>query len=216
LQLQKTNPSLLLTTSELRKAERDARYVPAVALALASILTKSVTSPDPTVLERIQKWNSAGPAIPSRVVTLNDDSSELSQHSSSSSQNKANRQGKEFNTEIVESLGLLIEERLRLVISQSEKKKGKPKKQLAATKEADAEKENEMSVSSNLDDASVEGLNVDWDLLQQQFEASKGKTKNANSNAASLIRNEAAGLGSNTRGSRLDESSDDDDFEDLL
>jgi hypothetical protein len=39
--LQKTNPTLLLTAQQLKKAERDARYVPAVASSIASIISRS-------------------------------------------------------------------------------------------------------------------------------------------------------------------------------
>jgi hypothetical protein len=39
--IQKTSPSLLLTAQQLKKAEQDARYVPAVATSLASIIAKS-------------------------------------------------------------------------------------------------------------------------------------------------------------------------------
>jgi len=39
--IQKTNPSLLLTASQLKRAERDARYVPAVASSIASVIVKS-------------------------------------------------------------------------------------------------------------------------------------------------------------------------------
>ena len=39
--LQKTSPELLLTAQQLKKVERDARYVPAVASSLATIIAKS-------------------------------------------------------------------------------------------------------------------------------------------------------------------------------
>ena len=210
-QLQKTNPSLLLTTLELRKAERDARYVPAVSLALASILTKSVTSPDPTVLERIQRWDtSAAAAIPSNVVTLSDNCSQHStSHSSVASSNDGREQGKKLSTTSVESLGLLIEERLRLVLAQSEKKKTKaaatsakqPKTENEGVDQED--EENETSVASS-QELSVDEIDVDWDLLQQQFEQEKEKAKKPSAE-------KRAG------GSNLDDDDDsEDDFEDWL
>jgi hypothetical protein len=56
-QLQTTNPNLLLTASELRVAERDSRYVPAVAEALALILANAVSNPAP--VEQILEWDTA-------------------------------------------------------------------------------------------------------------------------------------------------------------
>lgn len=97
-QLQKSNPGLLLTASELRKAERDARYVPAVSSALASILLKTNGNDD--ILGRIRNW--------STVVDNEDESSSLT----SDQPNRGTIQG----------LGSLIEERLRLVLSHG----GKP------------------------------------------------------------------------------------------
>jgi len=217
-QLQKTNPSLLLTTLELRKAERDARYVPAVSLALASILTKAVTSPDPTVLERIQRWDTsdaaAAPKIPSNVVTLSDNCSHHStSHSSVASSNDGREQEKKLSTKSVESLGLLIEERLRLVLAQSEKKKTKPAaatsaKQPKTENDVDQEgKENETSVASS-QELSVDEIDVDWDLLQQQFEQEKEQSNKPSAEQGTTRR---AG------GSNLDGGDDsEDDFEDWL
>jgi hypothetical protein len=210
-QLQKTNPSLLLTPSELRKAERDARYVPAVALALSSILTKSVTEPDPTVLDRIQNWKTATPGIPSNVVTLPDCSSQQSIASSQSIQ--ANRNDKEFSTQDVVVLGRLIEERLRSVIDFAATKKERRKR---ATKgegvAADgAQKENNANEASQNDgidddddDTSFEGLHVDWGLLQQQFESTNNAPKI--SNPKSILLGNAEEIG----------DSDDENFEDWL
>ena len=40
--LQHTNPSIIFTSNKLKRAERDTRYVPAVAASLASIVAHSV------------------------------------------------------------------------------------------------------------------------------------------------------------------------------
>jgi len=55
--LQESNPALLLTAAELRVAERDARYIPAIASSLASILKNSSNDME---AERcaIQAWRS--------------------------------------------------------------------------------------------------------------------------------------------------------------
>jgi hypothetical protein len=195
LQLQKTNPSLLLTTSELRKVERDARYVPAVAMALSSILTKSVTKPDPTVLDRIMNWETAtgaaGPGILNSAVKMSDNSS---QHSLSSNQNQqaADRNIKAFNTQNVVILGRLIEDRLRFVITQEETVRDKSKRK-QITKRLDpkeTERENVMSCSSpsgDYDDVpSIEGPHVDWDLLQQHYETNNKTSKRSNKTAILL------------------------------
>lgn len=54
-QLQESNPSLLLTGASLRKAERDAFYVPAIAEAIASVLLNP-TNPDIERLSRLAAW----------------------------------------------------------------------------------------------------------------------------------------------------------------
>jgi len=217
-QLQKTNPSLLLTTSELRKAERDARYVPAVSLALASILTKSVSNPDSTILERIQQWGSIPKApVPSTVVVSTEESSQLSVASSNESKNDHVQHGNEFSTESVEQLGLLIEERLRLVIAQSEKKKSTKSKKKEVVDSKEHERGNDVtSVASSLDQT-IEGLDIDWDLLQQEFE--QEKSKKATTSKAAWNGGNAAALGtaSGGGGTQLDDDSEQNsDFEDWL
>lgn len=58
--LQTSNPSLLLTAGELRVAERDARYIPAISEALSSIMlrSKNIDGVDSLLRDKIQKWNS--------------------------------------------------------------------------------------------------------------------------------------------------------------
>jgi len=168
-QLQKTNPKLLLTASELRKAERDARYVPAVSLALASILTKSVTNPDSTILERIRRWDN-NHDIPSHIVTLADESSP---------QAIVRRQSKNFNSEDVETLGTLIEGRLRLVLSHSCKINPKTTEKKV---EDEAEKDSEKSETSSLD-LDLPSVDIPWHLLDQENHTAKKKPKNVENGA---------------------------------
>jgi hypothetical protein len=55
--LQVTNPELLLTPQQLRRVEREARYVPAVAWALSSILCKTEDNEfQERLLTRIGSW----------------------------------------------------------------------------------------------------------------------------------------------------------------
>jgi hypothetical protein len=62
--LQGSNPALLLTAGELRVAERDARYIPAVSEALSSILLRSTDAAevDNLLHDKVQKWDSNGQA----------------------------------------------------------------------------------------------------------------------------------------------------------
>lgn len=55
--LQKTNPSLFLTAKQLKKAERDSRFLPASAAALASIVCRSTNDTFQwSMIETISKW----------------------------------------------------------------------------------------------------------------------------------------------------------------
>lgn len=167
-QLQKTNPNLLLTASELRKAERDARYVPAVSLALASILTKSVTNSDPSIIERIRRWDS-NRTIPANIVTMSDNSS-----ANVADEQERVFQGRGFHSEDVESIGKLIEGRLRLVLSQPQKSN----RTTTAKKKADeqeVEKESDTSEASSLD-LHLPSVDIPWHLLDQDNDGSKKKS----------------------------------------
>jgi hypothetical protein len=104
--LQKSNPGRLLTAAELRKAERDARYVPAVSSALAMIICKSQNE-IPGLIRGIRRWSE----VREREVELVE----------------ANEQEETIDTpsqrEQIEELGTLIEGRLRLVLSHGGKRK---------------------------------------------------------------------------------------------
>jgi hypothetical protein len=106
--LQKSNPGLLLTAAELRKAERDARYVPAVSSALAMIFCKSQNADSALVISGIRSWSEIREQ---REVELLE----------------ATGQEETIDTpsirEQIEELGTLIEGRLRLVLSHGGKRK---------------------------------------------------------------------------------------------
>jgi hypothetical protein len=105
--LQKSSPGLLLTAAELRKAERDARYVPAVSSALAMILCKSQNPDSALVISGIRSWSE----VREQEVELGEAAGQEETIDTPS------------HREQVEELGPLIEERLRLVLSHGGKRK---------------------------------------------------------------------------------------------
>jgi hypothetical protein len=127
-QLQKTNPTLLLTAAELRKAECDSRYVPALALALATILSNSTNDTDETCIEKIHSWDESDSTL-------------------SRSCHKVEHKGSvALTTDRTPMLSMLIEQRLRLVMLQSTKctslsKEKSPKGNEKADSRADFEDE---------------------------------------------------------------------------
>lgn len=102
-QLQKTNPNLLLTAAELRKAECDSRYVPAIALALATILSNSTSDTDETCVEQIHSWDETYSTV------------------SKSFHKIEHKESVGLTTDRTPMLSMSIERRLRLVMLQSTK-----------------------------------------------------------------------------------------------
>ena len=109
-QLQKTNPDLLLTAHELRKVERDARYIPAVASALVSILSNS-SSPKKksSLLCCIKSWGT------SQKDTADEDSTGTLDTGSSGDTSPASAN--------ILKIGGLIEGRMRQILVQKPKAK---------------------------------------------------------------------------------------------
>jgi hypothetical protein len=67
--LQKTNPSLLLTAQQLKRAERDSLYVPAMAVSVASIVSKSTNAQfRNTMTNLIRQWRGAAAETERGVV----------------------------------------------------------------------------------------------------------------------------------------------------
>lgn len=116
-QLQKTNPNLLLTASELRRAECDARYVPAVSLAIASILSKSTRIESQQYVGTIQDWKDRSRPIPSNLIAYSrsDQATCISYHGDGAESCFA------MKRDDVQALGLIIERKLRSVLSCSSK-----------------------------------------------------------------------------------------------
>lgn len=120
-QLQKSNPSLLLTANELRVAERDARYIPAVASALTSIICKS-TAPNKDVIDTIRQWKISN--VASRLPAQSSQSSTSSQSSSNDCKE--------------DEIEALIESRLRSVLAKpSPNKRGGQSQKGNATDDED-------------------------------------------------------------------------------
>jgi hypothetical protein len=121
-QLQKSNPTLLLTTSQLRVVERDYRYVPAISDALARMV---VNCSDPTqhedLLGTISRWavprDHTKPKEPS-ILDLSRDSN----HDDAS----AKGHGTSSEDMSLATTKALIEARLGLALSKAGTKK-KPK-----------------------------------------------------------------------------------------
>jgi hypothetical protein len=93
--LQKTNPTLLLTTQQLKTTVRDTRYIPSVAAALAGIGCKSKNKKFQSILlEASTKWEEEG-------ATAAGKGSQLALR--------------------VDSLGPALERRLRLICAKTDK-----------------------------------------------------------------------------------------------
>lgn len=124
--------------------------MPAVSLALASILTKSVIHPDPTIMDRIRHWDTS--YFPSTNFVTHSVEDEPIRPTLS---NDNARPRKEFDTVNAELLGMMIRKRLRLILSQSGKTIAQKKD------EKDDDEESKTSVTSVL------SLHIDWDLLEK-------------------------------------------------
>jgi len=185
-QLQKTNPDLLLTAHELRKVERDARYVPAVASALASILSKSSTpNKKGSILWRIKNWR-----LDEEVTTEDASTGTLDSGSSGDT-----RQG---NADI-HKIGSLIERRMLQILVQ------KPKAKKNQTDNENGREEE----SSQVEDSEQE-----WDSIfgKSRTESEAKETDEASQDLLSL-REEDPKEGSDTSRANVVEE---DEYEDWL
>jgi hypothetical protein len=138
-QLQENNPSLLLTGAGLRKAERDARYVPAIAEAIASVLLNSFR-PDPARMNQIASWQ-ANPDDDAPVKAVSQ--SQLSDSTAA-----------EVTAEV---LCRSLEKRIRFVLEQPERTKSRT--------ETDAESVGGKSAVS--DRYPLSPMEIDWNLLDE-------------------------------------------------
>jgi hypothetical protein len=157
--LQKSNPGLLLTASELRKAERDARYVPALSSALATILCKSQNA-DLALLRGIRSWG------------------KVREYETELELGEATEQEETIDTpthrEQIEELGTLIEGRLRLVLSHGGKRK------------TDEEDESGSVAESRQDGSQEERWEVGMDDILEQS-STEGEKSNPESSQDTTI-----------------------------
>lgn len=113
--LQRTNPTLLLTAQQLKRVERDAKYVPAVAGAIASVLSRSKQIglyEDATKI--MSGWDKEAKdlGIAPFDQAINPDRIGVQQATSPRSSNR------ERETYRIEALRPLLERRLRFVVSE--------------------------------------------------------------------------------------------------
>lgn len=163
--LQRTNPRLLLTTHELKRTERDARYVPAIAAALASIICNSRCNDfQKKSIDATLGWKMAGHEVKDNP---NDsvqgvDGNDKSRDCSSSPQSTQKRSSYEkkhcINKFIlprttkemcrVNNIGPLLEERIRSVLSDCETL-SKMKKEKINAKKSIHESEEKYPINCN-------------------------------------------------------------------
>jgi hypothetical protein len=123
-QLQRSNPDLLLTAHELRKVERDVRYVPALSMAVASILAKSNTDEAAEYRDKILKWNTS-----TTTHTATQSPSDRHHHGDKDEDESSNEDSRKSsaNDNNVHVMCNLLEDRLRHVLTLHEAGNGKRK-----------------------------------------------------------------------------------------
>jgi hypothetical protein len=154
-QLQITNPSLLLTASELKKAERDSRFVPSVAAAMASVLANSKTTKENT-LNIIRNWGMIKESV-EESHAVEKDSVVLPTPSDTDLKDMASDQ--------IPLLVSYIEERMRLVIlfdtpagTSTHRKKSDIKEDSNIVDQRQPSPQSQQSVS----------VAIDWDMLNKE------------------------------------------------
>jgi hypothetical protein len=182
-QLQKTNPRLLLTAAELHKAERDARYVPAVSSALASILCKS-NSPVHGLVASIHRWSETEVKATDTCDSDDGQAGEMGEHRSTRGQ--------------IQELGISIEGRLRLVLSHGGKAKA----------EDEAKAEGEGGAENESQDEGEHELGMD-DVLAQSSEEGDQEDKSGPNSQTSDHRRRSI---SQTQGDSLDDEDEYEDW----
>ena len=166
--LQRTNPSLLLNAQQLKRVERDSKYVPAVAGAVASVLSHSkrvglyehavnvMSSWD----DELRKWN-----IATFDKAIDSSQGMSAKHEQQATNPYASSQESTFTR--VEVLRPLLERRLRFVVSQEfkETKKEKIRKQqkdvLASRKTEKVNQQNKKQRTPKPDDMNEDCLESD-------------------------------------------------------
>ena len=113
--IQKTNPSLLLTASQLKRTERDLRYIPAVSAAIASLVHNATDNRLRSIaMNKLSRW----PSENDRASNIRD---QIEQKSAGSYKIPADFSHPEY-------MGTLIEKRFRKIIFQEDDQKKLVKK----------------------------------------------------------------------------------------
>ena len=154
-QLQRSNPDLLLTAHELRKVERDVRYIPALSMAVASILAKSNTDESAEYRDKILKWNTSATVQTSSQAQAQRDHHDDRDDDESSKGNSTKSKGNDNNVHVMCNL---LEDRLRHVLTLHEAGNGKKttKKKSAGAQqgaENDSQESNPHENQNGVDDA---------------------------------------------------------------
>ena len=144
--LQRTNPSLLLTAHQLKRVERDVKYVPAVAGAIASVMCRSKQlGLYEHAMNVMSSWDEE---VKSLGIAPFDQSIEPSQRASTSAAQQAtNPHASSHEREMcqIEMLCPLLERRLRFVVSE-EFKDAKREKARQEREDEAAERRNEKTM----------------------------------------------------------------------
>lgn len=187
--IQKTNPSLWLTAHQLKKAERDAQYVPAVASSLASIISRSTDSDfRESMTKMIRRFGGSGMnnSDNSDEESLGEDieaGSMVSRSSHNSNQSDevgggeqqggktpqtANRDNPQDNPLLIRELGETLEARLRKVVLAHDE----PPKKSIRTKRAKVENDDtEGNDSDDNQSHKSESSLVSYDFSAQSEES---------------------------------------------
>ena len=199
--LQKSNPDLLLTANQLKRLERDAKYVPAVASAIASILCHPMRrNLHSRTLNAVSGWDKeeSGTAEP---PSENVDRS--SQRNDDIQGTRLGRVGRFCNTPVslqeeeeamkVEMLRPILERRLRFVVSD-ELKEAKDKEEKDRRKKAREESIAKRARSlSSKKKVSIESDSMVSDCLESD-DSIEGQTITGNNKNRFLEREESPGM----------------------
>ena len=127
--LQKTNPSLLLTSNQLKRTERNVRYVPAAASALASLLSNiRNTELRNNLITKVQGWSkdaSTDGIVEKRQPRLSHDNKCSSMHGVGNATANESHSGERSKVLLQEQkmLSQTIEERFRMVMNLREEER---------------------------------------------------------------------------------------------
>jgi hypothetical protein len=208
-QLQCSNPALLLTAHELRKVERDVRYVPALCMAVASILGKSNTDEAAEYRDSILNWTTS---------TTHSSTQEQSQHHyHDNDDNDESSKGDSMKSTINDNVCQLLESRLRHVLTLHEAGNGKKtRKKKAGAQAADDESngQNESQESNPFDNKGDDAMEYDDLLGSPDDDVEQDLFESSNSNSAyHMSESHTSQASSAVLGRRKEEDDDDEEEE---